>query len=128
MRDSYSTVVVITHDCGHINTNILRDMIVAGAEVGRDRAHPQSESPAWQILEADDSEATVYSVDVCLRTGRVVLVLLFGGLDDFGGNYPMPELEFVVRFLDVYPEASRAMVRPTLTVSERALINEGTFK
>jgi len=101
---------------------MLPVMIDRGHVFGQANQNPEADFAAYQFVLSDNSENVTYWIDISSRTGRVIFVHVTHGLDDLGtyggSGGRLNEDEFVGRFVHLYSELSRAIVRPTLSDSE----------
>lgn len=117
---------LIAADAAHAKLKKLSIMIERGVVFGEANKDPAADFAAYQFVLTDPSEDVTYWVDISSRTGEVVFVHVTGGPDElgvFGGSGgSLSDCDFALRFVHLYSDVSRAIVRPTLSEVERAII------
>jgi len=123
----HNITTLVAAEAAHAKLAYLPIMIDQGDTFGRENRDSKADFAAYQFVYSDPSEDVTYWIDISSRTGKVVFVQVTGGmhdLGDYGGSGgPLEDWEFALRFVHLYPEASRAIVRPTLSESEHSLIS-----
>ena len=115
-------------EAAHAKLTELPEMIQCCIAFGEAHKDATADFAAYQLVVTDYFEDFAYSVDISSRTGRVVFVHVTYEPNDLGikceSGGRLSEDEFVARFVNLYPELSRAMVRPTLSDSEVLKISQ----
>ena len=124
----HNFTTLVASDAAQSKLTKLPVMIERGDTFGRANQNAEADFAAYQFVLSDHSENCTYWIDISSRTGRVIFVHVTHGLDDlgtFGGSGGrLNEDEFVGRYVHLYSELSRALVRPTLSDSEALNISE----
>lgn len=124
----HNFATLIAPEAAHAKLTELPEMIECCIAFGEANKDATADFAAYQFVVTDYFEDFTYSVDISARTGRVVFVHVtyepnnLGIYCDSGGR--LSEDEFVARFVHLYPELSRAIVRPTLSHSEILKISQ----
>ena len=123
----HNFATLVEADTTHFKLTKLPLLIKRAIALGEANKDATAAFAAYQFVLTDHSEDVTYWVDISSRTGRVVFIHVTDGPDDrgvYGGSGGiMDDWEFVLRFVHLYPEVSRANVRPTLNNYERSLIS-----
>lgn len=121
-----NSTILVAPEAAHAKLTILPVMIERGVVFGDANKDAEADFAAYQFVLTDHSEDITYWVDLSSRTGNVVFVHVTDGphsLGVFGGSGgQMDDWDFALRFVHLYSEMSRAIVRPTLKETERFMI------
>ena len=122
----HNFTTLVAAEAAHSKLTKLPVMIERGIVFGEANKDATADFAAYQFVLTDHSEDVTYWVDISARTGRVVFAHVTDGPHDLGvyggSGGQLGDGEFAHRFVHLYSEVSRAIVRPTLSESERSNI------
>ena len=122
----HNFTTLVAPEAAHSKLTKLPVMIERGIVFGEANKDATADFAAYQFVVTDHSEDVTYWVDISSRTGLVVFVHVTDGPHDLGvyggSGGQLGDWDFALRFVHLYSEVSRAIVRPTLSDFDRSII------